>query len=406
MRFLLLLSALSACTGGDAVDSGADDTAAEDTGTAGDTDTASELVSIYCFDEDGDGVAVSSPCVSDRGSNYTYVEVSDPNTYSWDCAPSDAAIYPGQTEVETDGIDNDCDGLVDEESTVTRWFDNDGDTFGNPDMPVSILESDAQGLTYLVSNNTDCDDQNAQVTTGETWVVDSDGDGYGDESLSEIQVACEQPAGFVDNTEDCNDDSDEWFPGAEEDCSVDEDRDCDGVSPFVDADGDDVAACEDCNDADEEVNPDAEEICDDQDNDCDGRIDDNDSDVVGASTWYDDDDSDGYGDALDSVAACDQPTRTVSNDDDCDDGDAAVSPNAREVCDEVDNDCDSLTDDADGDVEDQTWWYYDGDGDGYGDTSDSEVSCDQPVGDSRGEYVDLGSDCDDNDDDVFPGSGC
>lgn len=408
MRFFPLFLILAACTGAELTDSGAEDTASEDTGSVGDTDTASDLVVIYCFNGDNDPVPASEPCVSERGSNYSYVLVENPDVYQFDCNDADASVYPGQTEVETNSVDDDCDGLVDEESTVTRWIDADLDSYGNPEMPVSILESDAAGTAYLVSNNSDCDDSNAQVMTGETWVVDSDGDGYGDEGLSEIQVACDQPAGFVNDATDCNDDSDEWFPGAEEDCSVDEDRDCDGISPFVDADGDAVAACEDCDDSDAAINPDATEVCNDIDDDCDSRIDDDDSDTEGRDTWFDDDDQDGYGDPADTVLRCIQPEDTVANDDDCDDGDEAVNPDAREVCDEVDNDCDARVDDADSDVEDQVTWFYDGDGDGYGDPDDSALSCDEPVGDSRGEYVssEVGADCNDNNETVFPGAGC
>jgi hypothetical protein len=59
----------------------------------------------------------------------------------------------------------------------------------------------------------------------------------------------------------------------------------------------------------------------------------------------------------------------VSNAEDCDDGDAAVSPAATEICDGLDNDCDSAADDDDGslDPSSATTWYADGDSDLYGD---------------------------------------
>lgn len=406
MRFLFLslfVLGLAGCDFLDLSNDGEDDQSdtAEDTGDS----SIPDLPPVYCFDGDGDGWA-SDSCVEDAGSNSSYIEVADQANYEFDCNDADGSVYPGQYEDEDDDIDNDCDGQVDEEPTVTRWVDADLDTYGNPDMPVSVYEDDIP--EYLVANSSDCDDSDAQITTGETYVVDEDGDGYGDENLSSILTACTQPDGYVDNTEDCNDESDDWFPGAEEDCELDEDRNCDGVSPFVDQDNDEFAACEDCNDQDENINPDAEEVCDSIDNDCDSRIDDNDSDVSDAATWYDDNDSDGWGDAGDTQAACIQPSGTVENDEDCDDAAASVNPDADEVCDEVDNDCDSLIDDADADVEDQVTWLYDGDGDGYGDLDDSAISCAQPVGDSRGEYVssEVGADCDDDDNDVYPGAGC
>jgi len=81
---------------------------------------------------------------------------------------------------------------------------------------------------------------------------------------------------------------------------------------------------------------------------------------------------------------------------DCDDEDAAVNPGAVELCDEVDNDCDSDTD-KDG-AEDVVTWYADGDGDGFGSDLTASVSCDAP---SAVSVVD-GGDCDDGDATVNP----
>ena len=48
----------------------------------------------------------------------------------------------------------------------------------------------------------------------------------------------------------------------------------------------------DCNDRDELIHPEAIEICDGLDNDCNGEIDDNPSDIL---TFYRDEDGDGFG---------------------------------------------------------------------------------------------------------------
>lgn len=58
-------------------------------------------------------------------------------------------------------------------------------------------------------------------------------------------------------------------------------------------------------------------------------------------TFFADVDGDGYGDPIAPVEACEAPTGTVDNADDCDDTDALTSPAEEEVCgDELDNDCD------------------------------------------------------------------
>ena len=53
-----------------------------------------------------------------------------------------------------------------------------------------------------------------------------------------------------------------------------------------------------------------------------------------------DSDGDGYGDDSSSVEACDAPSGTVDNSEDCDDDDADINPAAAETCDGIDNDCD------------------------------------------------------------------
>ena len=81
---------------------------------------------------------------------------------------------------------------------------------------------------------------------------------------------------------------------------------------------------------------------------------------------------------------------------DCDDDDPAVNPDADEVCDGIDNDCDGSVDQG---AIDMGTWYADGDGDGYGDVSTTSEACDPSSG-----LVADATDCDDADPSVNPGA--
>ncbi|MCK6518196.1 putative metal-binding motif-containing protein [Myxococcota bacterium] len=79
---------------------------------------------------------------------------------------------------------------------------------------------------------------------------------------------------------------------------------------------------------------------------------------------------------------------------DCDDEDPAVNPDAEEVCDLQDNDCDGQQDEGF-----TVLWYLDADGDGYGDPASPFEGCTPPA-----RYVNRGEDCDDADPNLNPGT--
>ena len=136
------------------------------------------------------------------------------------------------------------------------------------------------------------------------------------------------------------------------------------------------------------------EVCDGIDNDCDTDIDDADSSVTGTgSTFFTDGDLDGFGGSS-TVDACSQPANTFTTSTDCDDANASVNPGATEVCDGIDNDCDTDIDEGVGGNN----FFPDSDGDGFGDSNATPVdSCTQPAN-----HVSDNTDCDDSDININP----
>jgi len=303
-----------------------------------------------------------------------------------DCDDTTAERAPTNTEV-CDGIDNDCDGVVDGGAIdeVVRYPDTDGDTFGDPDAPFEGCLDDLPEGTW-VEDDQDCDDTRDRVFPGAEEIcdlldndcnelvdddasdavlayVDADDDLFGDPT--QPVMVCTVEEGLSVYGTDCDDGDPDAYPGATEICFDAVRQDCSGA-PVDDCDGDGTTDALDCGVDDPSRYVGADEVCDGIDNDCDDLVDSDDPGVDGSTArqWYRDLDGDGFSDGvLVGAVACDPPPDSTDQLGDCDDGDATAYPFADELCDGVDNDCDDAIDEA---PSDPTPWYVDLDGDGHG----------------------------------------
>ena len=188
---------------------------------------------------------------------------NDGYTSDVDCDDTDPTIHLGAEERCND-IDDDCDGDIDENAVDAHIFfpDVDEDGFGNDHQQIAACDPPPGWLAH----GGDCDDFNPAVhpdadeycngidddcdiqidegaVDASPWYTDADGDRFGDAKTQ--LAACEHPKGQVANDMDCDDTDPEIFPGAEERCnSIDDD--CDGVLPVEesDVDGDGWRICD------------------------------------------------------------------------------------------------------------------------------------------------------------------
>lgn len=342
--------------------------------TGGDCDDANNAINPASLETCGDGL--DNNCDGEVDEGCTVDTDGDGTVDALDCAPTNPSIYPGATEV-CNTIDEDCDGVADNGLPTTDYF----------------VDVDADGYGGTISVPLCYDPANPPVCNYTFNLIDTYGDGWNNgyiDLTDNTTGAIVQSIGVNFTTGTAATETAVllngstynfvWTSGGFFATEIGMDvldpafttvyslpansSSLVGTTLYTmtvacPAETGYVTVGGDCNDFDATANPGAIENCTDLvDNNCNGQI---------------DEALDADGDGISECAG------------DCDDTNPAIFPGATEVCNNADDNCDGQLDEFV-----LLTFYADLDGDGFGNINDVQFACTAPAG-----YVADNTDCDD-----------
>lgn len=216
-------------------------------GTGGEAGTAGQAGAAGQAGQAGEAGAAGSSGEAGHGGSQGQDKDGDGYREPLDCDDDNAAVHPGAKE-KCNGIDDDCNGKIDDADTGDLYVDADGDGYGTGE-PVSSQDGCDPPDGYATQGG-DCNDDDPERHPGATEVCDGkdqncdgrvdeglrrtfyfdfDGDGYGVDNLSTNLEACEVPGGYAEQAGDCDDSNVDVHPGVEDLPGNSIDEDCNGV---------------------------------------------------------------------------------------------------------------------------------------------------------------------------------